>query len=54
MEIKNPQQEYNNMRQHFLKGHITEGEWMDFCVACLVHIMDQPEIKEVFIRLKDR
>ena len=43
---------YEEMRQEYLEGTLTSGEWYCFCEELLERIMN--EHKDVLQRLKDR
>lgn len=45
---------YNKMWQMYQQGQIDEQAWVDFCKQALSEILDEPEIKDVMTRLKNR
>lgn len=48
------QDQYDEMRAKYIAGQITAELWMEFCTEVLSEILDQPEVKAVMIRLKNR
>ena len=49
-----PVDEYYKMYNKVQRGEISKEYWADYCLKTLVEIMEQPEIKAVFVRLKQR
>jgi hypothetical protein len=47
-------QEYTTKLAQVTNGQITEQEWKDYCMQLLAQILDQPEVKAIMVRLKDR
>ena len=47
--------DYQQMRQKFLNGQITQQQWVDFCQQYFLdQVMTDPQIVDVFVRLKNR
>jgi hypothetical protein len=45
---------YYEMYDKVQRGEISQEVWADYCMQLLGDIMEQPEIKAVFVRLKNR
>lgn len=49
----NPVDQYFAMYDKVQRGAITQEVWADYCLKLLGDIMEQPELKAVFMRLKN-
>ena len=45
---------YYEMYDKVQRGEISQEVWADYCMQLLSEMMEQPEIKAVFVRLKNR
>lgn len=52
--MSNTTDQYNEMYAKVQSGEISQEVWTEYCMQLLADMMEQPEIKAIFVRLKNR